>query len=272
MLYRKAIEEGLVELTCTSKTGEHIVSPTTRRECPACRLKRCFLIGMRPDLIQVRKKDGSKPRWLDKSPTAAQVHELHLFNSEGVCGGGCVPGFPQRGPLGRSALANHKQTGSAPPVTPTGHPGGAECFDLGAVFSPHPPPPYENCYPPPPPPPDQGYDLSTGDPSNFPLESAPVIPNTQLQPAGVNGGGSEQVRLTNFLDGYLKPEQTFAGAGDLGNPTLAVDEQTAVGVAGSVFNAPLRGSDRSPSAFLPLMSRQTTQPHHPILFDYPSSG
>ncbi|VUZ41056.1 unnamed protein product [Hymenolepis diminuta] len=30
---------------------------------------------MRPDLIQVRKKDGTKPRWLDKYPAAAQVHE-----------------------------------------------------------------------------------------------------------------------------------------------------------------------------------------------------
>ncbi|VUZ41052.1 unnamed protein product [Hymenolepis diminuta] len=63
------------DLTCTSKSGEHVVSPSTRRECPACRLKRCFLIGMRPDLIQVRKKDGTKPRWLDKYPAAAQVHE-----------------------------------------------------------------------------------------------------------------------------------------------------------------------------------------------------
>uniref|UniRef100_A0A5K3EZ65 Nuclear receptor domain-containing protein n=1 Tax=Mesocestoides corti TaxID=53468 RepID=A0A5K3EZ65_MESCO len=70
------------ELTCTSKSGEHVVSPSTRRECPACRLKRCFLIGMRPDLIQVRKKDGTKPRWLDKYPAAAQVHEHHVAQSE----------------------------------------------------------------------------------------------------------------------------------------------------------------------------------------------
>uniref|UniRef100_A0A0R3VXX6 Nuclear receptor domain-containing protein n=1 Tax=Taenia asiatica TaxID=60517 RepID=A0A0R3VXX6_TAEAS len=46
------------DLTCTSKSGEHVVSPSTRRECPACRLKRCFLIGMRPDLIQVRKSES----------------------------------------------------------------------------------------------------------------------------------------------------------------------------------------------------------------------
>ncbi|KAL5964423.1 Nuclear hormone receptor family member daf-12 [Taenia solium] len=70
------------DLTCTSKSGEHVVSPSTRRECPACRLKRCFLIGMRPDLIQVRKKDGTKPRWLDKYPAAAQVHEHHVARSE----------------------------------------------------------------------------------------------------------------------------------------------------------------------------------------------
>nr|CDS17993.1 Nuclear hormone receptor HR96 [Echinococcus granulosus] len=70
------------DLTCTSKSGEHVVSPSTRRECPACRLKRCFLIGMRPDLIQVRKKDGTKPRWLDKYPAAAQVHEHHVGRSE----------------------------------------------------------------------------------------------------------------------------------------------------------------------------------------------
>ncbi|KAA3679276.1 uncharacterized protein DEA37_0007521 [Paragonimus westermani] len=37
---------------------------------------------MRPDLIQVRKKDGSKPRWLDKVPSAAIVHEKHLQVSE----------------------------------------------------------------------------------------------------------------------------------------------------------------------------------------------
>ncbi|KAM7538426.1 hypothetical protein Aperf_G00000065051 [Anoplocephala perfoliata] len=70
------------DLTCTSKSGEHVVSPSTRRECPACRLKRCFLIGMRPDLIQVRKKDGTKPRWLDKYPTAAQVHEHHIARND----------------------------------------------------------------------------------------------------------------------------------------------------------------------------------------------
>ncbi|TGZ66046.1 hypothetical protein CRM22_005548 [Opisthorchis felineus] len=72
----------LVELTCTSKTGEHEITPSTRRECPACRLKKCFLVGMRPDLIQVRKKDGSKPRWLDKVPSAAIVHEKHLQSNE----------------------------------------------------------------------------------------------------------------------------------------------------------------------------------------------
>ncbi|KAF5403140.1 hypothetical protein PHET_03613 [Paragonimus heterotremus] len=71
-----------VELTCTSKTGEHEITPATRRECPACRLKKCFFVGMRPDLIQVRKKDGSKPRWLDKVPSAAIVHEKHLQVSE----------------------------------------------------------------------------------------------------------------------------------------------------------------------------------------------
>ncbi|CAL8104429.1 unnamed protein product [Calicophoron daubneyi] len=71
-----------VELTCTSKTGEHDITPTTRRECPACRLKKCFLVGMRPDLIQVRKKDGSKPRWLDKVPSAAIVHEKHFQSTD----------------------------------------------------------------------------------------------------------------------------------------------------------------------------------------------
>ncbi|VDM19853.1 unnamed protein product [Hydatigera taeniaeformis] len=80
--YLQALQRGLRDLTCTSKSGEHVVSPSTRRECPACRLKRCFLIGMRPDLIQVRKKDGTKPRWLDKYPAAAQVHEHHVARSE----------------------------------------------------------------------------------------------------------------------------------------------------------------------------------------------
>ncbi|CAH8483203.1 unnamed protein product [Schistosoma mattheei] len=75
---------GLVELTCTAKSGEHVITPTTRRECPSCRLKQCFRVGMRPDLIQVRKKDGSKPRWLDKVPRAAIVHEQHLQSSEAL--------------------------------------------------------------------------------------------------------------------------------------------------------------------------------------------
>ncbi|CAH8469495.1 unnamed protein product [Schistosoma turkestanicum] len=72
------------ELTCTAKSGEHVITPTTRRECPSCRLKQCFRVGMRPDLIQVRKKDGSKPRWLDKVPRAAIVHEQHLQSSESL--------------------------------------------------------------------------------------------------------------------------------------------------------------------------------------------
>uniref|UniRef100_A0A0X3PIA4 Nuclear hormone receptor family member nhr-48 n=1 Tax=Schistocephalus solidus TaxID=70667 RepID=A0A0X3PIA4_SCHSO len=261
------------ELTCTSKTGEHVVSPTTRRECPACRLKRCFLIGMRPDLIQVRKKDGSKPRWLDKSPTAAQVHELHLLNSEGLCGGSCVPGFPQRGPLGRSAFATHKQAGSASPVTSTSQIGAAESFNFGVVFSPH-PPPYENCYPPPtdlllkscg----DQGYNLSTGDPSNFPFEPAPVDPNRQIQSAGVSEGSSGNMRLGSLLDSFVKPEHSYAGASGLGNQPL--DEQTGLGLPESAFGVPLRDSDRSPSAFLPGITGQTVQAHHQVPLGYSTS-
>ncbi|CAH8445016.1 unnamed protein product [Dicrocoelium dendriticum] len=79
------------ELTCTSKTGEHEITPATRRECPACRLKKCFMVGMRPDLIQVRKKDGSKPRWLDKVPSAAIVHEKHCTQATELATKSCLP-------------------------------------------------------------------------------------------------------------------------------------------------------------------------------------